>query len=135
MRIARRRVPAGVVLGRRTCIRGIEEAALGSGTQVKSEAVVVAHTVILGVVDCAKTLIEPRRERVPSRSDQIARNGIDIDAIRNLAAKVTVANQIGGMGTAVKRAGDKMAANSMFKRRRKNVRSRGHNVRVNSADG
>jgi len=135
VRVDRRRESAGIIFGGGARVRGIEEATFYSCPEVKGNAVIIGHTIILGVVDGPKTRIKAGRKRIRWRSNQIAGNGINVHALGNLTAEVAISHEIGGVGSAVKYAGNEMAAKPVFKGSRKNIRGGGHDVRVNPADG
>src|SRR5436190_18586119 len=131
MRVCRDWESTGVVLGGRACVRDIEKATFCPGPHVEGNTVVIADPVILRVVDGAKARIESRWKCSLRFSNQVSGNGINVHAVGNLTTEVAVSNQVGGMGSTVNRAGHKMAAKSVFQGARKNVRGRGHDVRIN----
>ena len=134
MRIQCGRIPAGVILRRGARVRYVKEATRDSASQVKSYTVVVRYAIILSIVNRAKTRIESRRSGVGWLPDQVARQDIDVHAIRNLTSCVAEPNKVGGVRSTIKHGGNKVATNSVFEGGRINECGRRSYFRVDSPD-
>src|SRR5262245_7654180 len=101
MRVDGRRIPARVVIGSGASVGDVEEAALGTTSEVNRDAVIVSDTVVVRIVDCAKAGIQPRRRSTRGFSNQIAGQHVNVNAIRNLAGGIAKPNEVSSMSSAV----------------------------------
>ena len=127
-------IPAGVIFGSRSGIRDVEEAARGSCSYVKRHTLVVAVAVVLSIENLAKTWIVACGSGAGRFSDEVAGQLVNVDAIRDDAAGVTVANKIRGMRPTVQNRSNKVPPKTVLKCGRPNVGRGRHNCRSDSAD-